>query len=179
MLSDNSQQLKILKSHIHNLAALFIQNCVDEILSIHLAHAHFAIFENIAILSVNYNKPHCCWVRTLPSSPSSPSLPSSPHSRSSWWLFFQKVKWIKCFTFIAHCFERALLLNTCHSKFAVACNDFWTLSCTFNNKSLLSTLLRISSESSIFQSSSLILKRSCSILTSKSADMLCEGQSSW
>jgi hypothetical protein len=64
VLPDDSQQPEILESHIHNLAALFVRNRADGILGIHLAHAHFAIPENTAILGVNYNKPYCRWART-------------------------------------------------------------------------------------------------------------------
>jgi hypothetical protein len=59
VLPDDSQQPEILESHIHNLATLFIRNCANRILSIHLAHAHFATPENTAILGVNYDKPYC------------------------------------------------------------------------------------------------------------------------
>jgi hypothetical protein len=64
VLPNDSQQPEILESHIHNLAALFVRNRADGILGIHLAHAHFAIPENTAILGVNYNEPHCRWART-------------------------------------------------------------------------------------------------------------------
>lgn len=64
MLPDDSQQPEILESHIHNLAALFVRNRADGILGVHLAHAHFAIPENTAILGFNHSKPHCRWART-------------------------------------------------------------------------------------------------------------------
>jgi hypothetical protein len=64
VLPDDSQQPEILESHIHNLAALFVRNRANGIFGIHLAHAHFAIPENTAILGVNYNEPHCRWART-------------------------------------------------------------------------------------------------------------------
>lgn len=64
VLPDDSQQPEILKSHIRNLAELFIRNRADGIFGIHLAHAHFVIPENTTILGVNYNKPYCRWART-------------------------------------------------------------------------------------------------------------------
>lgn len=63
-LPDDSQQPKILESHIDNLAALFVRNCADGLLGIHLVHAHFSIPKNTAILGANYNEPYCRWART-------------------------------------------------------------------------------------------------------------------
>ena len=63
VLPTDSQQLEILESHIHNLAALFVRNRADGIFGIHLAHAHFAAPENTTILGANYDKPYCRWAR--------------------------------------------------------------------------------------------------------------------
>ncbi|EFY94595.1 hypothetical protein X797_011323 [Metarhizium robertsii] len=65
LLPDDSQQPEILESHIHDLAALFVRNRADGILGIHLAHAHFTIPENTAILGINYDKPSCRWARPM------------------------------------------------------------------------------------------------------------------
>lgn len=62
-LPDDSQQPEIHESHIHNLAALFVRNRAEKILGIHLAHGHFPVPENTAMLGVNYDKPYCRWAR--------------------------------------------------------------------------------------------------------------------
>jgi hypothetical protein len=64
VLPTDSQQPEILESHIHNLAALFVRNRADGILGIHLAHSHFAIPANTAILGANYDEPYCRWAKT-------------------------------------------------------------------------------------------------------------------
>ncbi|KFY30327.1 hypothetical protein V494_08190 [Pseudogymnoascus sp. VKM F-4513 (FW-928)] len=64
VLPTDSQQPEILQSHINNLAALFVRNRADGILGIHLAHAHFAVPANTAILGANYDKPYCRWAKT-------------------------------------------------------------------------------------------------------------------
>ncbi|KUJ09263.1 uncharacterized protein LY89DRAFT_281988 [Mollisia scopiformis] len=63
MLPTDSQQPEILESHIHNLAALFVQNRAEKILGIHLAHGHFAAPKHTAMLGVNYEEPYCRWAR--------------------------------------------------------------------------------------------------------------------
>ena len=49
---------------------------------------------------------------------------------------FRKTKRIKCSTFVACCLGRALSFGCRCSRFAVACNDFWTPTWTFSDEFL-------------------------------------------
>lgn len=62
-LPTDSQQPEILESHIHNLASIFVRNCAEKVLGIHLAHGHFAAPDNTTVLGVNYDEPYCRWAR--------------------------------------------------------------------------------------------------------------------
>jgi hypothetical protein len=62
-LPDDSQQPKISNLHLQDLAALFVRHRAHTIFGIHLAHSHFVIPENTALLGVNYDTPRCRWAK--------------------------------------------------------------------------------------------------------------------
>lgn len=65
VLSTDSQQPEILKSHVGNLAAIFVRNSDERVLDTHLVHGHFAALDNTTLLGVNYDKLYCHWARPM------------------------------------------------------------------------------------------------------------------
>ncbi|KAK8116373.1 hypothetical protein PG984_007246 [Apiospora sp. TS-2023a] len=62
-LPDDSQQPEISKSQLQDLAALFVRHRAHTTFGIHLAHSHFVIPEDTALLGVNYDTPRCRWAK--------------------------------------------------------------------------------------------------------------------
>ncbi|KAK4171122.1 hypothetical protein QBC36DRAFT_391307 [Triangularia setosa] len=60
---NDSQQPEICKSHIHDLATLFVQNRAHSVFGIHLVHAHFTVTDKTVLLGVDHETPRCRWAK--------------------------------------------------------------------------------------------------------------------